>query len=231
MENMVKIEVLCGACGHGYLLDESSLGEDGEVPCVGCGATIRVSGRKPTPPAPPASKGNLAEAVAPRPVEDPDPKQAAEKVVCPRCGLHFEPRKMSRDEASGTERKTVLVVEDMEYFLTIARDSLEANYEVRTATSVPEAMKALGEGPVDLMVLDLTLDGSDQGLRVLEAMQPKPCPIIVFTAQDEAEMYGEKWDELQALGADDLVLKGMNVGEALARKVAELLGDTWDENE
>ena len=36
-------------------------------------------------------------------------------------------------------------------------------------------------------------------------------------------MYGREWDELQRLGADDMVLKGMNVGETLLRKASELL--------
>ena len=43
--------------------------------------------------------------------------------------------------------------------------------------------------------------------------------------------YGESWDELRSLGADDLVRKGMNVGESLRRKVSALLGERWDEDE
>jgi CheY-like chemotaxis protein len=241
VEIAVKYEVLCNACGHGYLLDESTLDETGEVPCVGCGATIRVQRRKrpprgedrpsgPVPPPEARATGAPTRQVAAT-AELPEPERSPrEAVVCPRCGLHFAPRK-DRDVPVEETRRTVLVVEDMEYFLSIARDSLSDRYDVKTAKTVDDALSILRDGGVDLMVLDLTLDGTENGVRVLETMQPKPCPIIVFTAQDEAEMYGEKWEELMSLGADDLVLKGMNVGEVLARKVAEILGDPWGEDE
>ena len=38
-------------------------------------------------------------------------------------------------------------------------------------------------------------------------------------------MYGEGWARLRALGVDDVVIKGMNMDEALSRKVAEMLGE------
>jgi hypothetical protein len=43
-------------------------------------------------------------------------------------------------------------------------------------------------------------------------------------------MYGETWEKLQDLGADDVVLKGMNVGESIVRKVDSLLGGPGDDN-
>ena len=42
-------------------------------------------------------------------------------------------------------------------------------------------------------------------------------------------MYGESWAELQRLGADDLVIKGMNVEDSLRRKAQALLGIACDE--
>ena len=80
-------------------------------------------------------------------------------------------------------------------------------------------------------MLDLTLDGGDSGRELLTSLQPKPCPIVIFTAQDESEMYGDHWEELSGLGADELVIKGMNVGESLLRKVADLLGESLEELE
>jgi hypothetical protein len=47
----------------------------------------------------------------------------------------------------------------------------------------------------------------------------------LFTAQDESEMYGDGWTKLQAIGVDDVVIKGMNMNESLSRKVAEMLGE------
>ena len=58
---------------------------------------------------------------------------------------------------------------------------------------------------------------------------PKPCPVLAFTAEDESEMYGEGWSRLQAAGIDDVVRKGMNVNEALLRKVAAALGEAEPE--
>ena len=62
-------------------------------------------------------------------------------------------------------------------------------------------------------------------------MGPKPCPILIYTAQDESELYGEKWEKLQDLGADDLVIKGMQVAESLARKASSLLGLPMDDED
>jgi len=125
----------------------------------------------------------------------------------------------------------VLVVEDMEYFLDIARDALSEHYDVRTATTVEEALSHLRGGGIDALVLDFALGGSQAGMRILEAIQPKPCPILIFTAEEESDMYGETWERLKDLGADDLVRKEMNAGEILGRKVASMLGDSWDQDE
>jgi DNA-binding response OmpR family regulator len=119
----------------------------------------------------------------------------------------------------------------MDYFREIAVDALASQYEVKTAANVLEARAALTEGGIDLMILDLTLDGGEHGVELLRTMAFKPCPIVIYTAQDESEMYGQRWDELRALGADDLVMKGMNVGESLLRKTAALLGDELGEDD
>ena len=123
----------------------------------------------------------------------------------------------------------VLIVEGMRYFQEIACEALSEEYEVIPASSATEARARLAEGGIDLMVLDLTLDGEDGGIKLLRGLSSKPCPILIFAAQDESEMYGDAWDELRKFGADDMVLKGMNVGESLARKVGALLGKPWDE--
>ena len=223
----MKIEVLCKICGQGILVDDSSLRGAGEVPCVHCGAMIHAD-------------DVVAAGAAPGPAREEEPVEAAGdhetretgsgEVVCPRCGLHFLPRR-GRDEARPGARRTVLVVEDMEYFLEIAKDSLSERYDVRTATTVDEALRILRGGRIDALVMDLTLGGREIGIQVLETVQPKPCPILVFTAEDEADTYGENWERLKSLGADDLVRKEMNMGETLLRKVASLLGDPLDQDE
>jgi hypothetical protein len=67
-------------------------------------------------------------------------------------------------------------------------------------------------------------------VELLRAFSSKPCPILVYGDQDESDMYGDSWEELQRLGADDIVMKGMNAGESLARKAASLLDLPGDED-
>ena len=54
--------------------------------------------------------------------------------------------------------------------------------------------------------------------------------MLLFTAQDESDMYGDGWAKLKALGVDDAVIKGMNMDEMLLRKVAAMLGEPLPED-
>jgi DNA-binding response OmpR family regulator len=153
-----------------------------------------------------------------------------EEIVCPRCKLHFAPRK-GASELDEEPRATVLLVEDPTYLREISEEALRSRYEVKTASTLEQALEILSTGAIDLMVLDLVLDGGNQGLELLQTLSAKPCPILVYTAQDESETVGDTWKVLQSLGADDLVTKGMNVGESLPRKVGTLLGEDWDDED
>jgi DNA-binding response OmpR family regulator len=122
-------------------------------------------------------------------------------------------------------RPTLLIVEDMDYFIEIARDALASRYELRIAKTIDEARSQLVRGGIDLLLLDLTLEGGQDGLRLLREPPGKTCSVLLFTAQDESEMYGDGWARLQELGVDDVVIKGINMDETLSRKVAEMLGE------
>jgi CheY-like chemotaxis protein len=154
------------------------------------------------------------------------------EIVCPRCNFHFQTGDRPAP-VHDTSRKTVLVVDDLAYFRKIAFDALSPTFDVKTAATGAEALELLDQGGIDLMVLDLTLGGREGGReggrRLLTGLRPKPCPILIYTAQDESEMYGESWEELSRLGADDVVIKGMNVAGLLVRKVGSLLGTPIDE--
>lgn len=152
---------------------------------------------------------------------------SSDEVVCPRCNLHFQPRGAAIERKE--PQKTVLIVDDLEYFRQIAKDALESICRVKTAASTAQARETLAQGGIDLLVLDLTLEGTGAGYQFLSELGPKPCPILIYTAQDESEMYGEQWEKLRALGADDLVIKGMQVAESLARKASVLLGLPMDD--
>jgi DNA-binding response OmpR family regulator len=90
-------------------------------------------------------------------------------------------------------------------------------------SSKADALAALQRESVDLLLLDLSLDDDVDGREVLREMGVKRCPILIFTARDEEDMYGEVWTELKSLGADDMLIKGMNVEENLLRKIQHLL--------
>jgi len=210
----VKIEVRCPNCRKGYLVDETRIPEGGgSIPCQACGA--------PVPLQLPVRKKKAA--APPLPPPPPPAAAASSDVCCPRCGLHFTPEGHAAQAAE--RRPTVLLVEDLEYFIEIARDALSGKYEVKTARSVGEARAELVAGGIDLLLLDLALEGGEDGLAVLREAPGKTCPVLLFTAQDESEMYGDGWARLQALGVDDVVIKGINMGEMLTRKVATLLGE------
>jgi predicted Zn finger-like uncharacterized protein len=207
--------VRCGGCGRGYLVDEAKIPSGGGVvPCQSCGTAIELS----VPPV--AAHPTAPRAAAHTP--SPEPARASE-VCCPRCNLHFVPDGKSKPRTSG--RPTLLVVEDMEYFVEAARDALGGRYELKIAKTLDEARTLLRQGDIDLMLLDMTLERGEDGLRLLREPPGKVCPVLLFTAQDESEMYGEGWARLRALGVDDVVMKGMNMSEMLSRKVAEMLGE------
>jgi hypothetical protein len=207
----LKVEVRCGNCGRGYLVEEASIPSGGGVvPCQSCGAGIAL---------------RHAPAASPPPVPTPsapEPEPARE-VCCPRCSLHFVPDTNPKPRPAG--RSTLLIVEDMEYFIEMARDALGGRYELKIARGLDEARAILRQGGIDLLLLDVTLQQGEDGLRLLREPPGKICPVLLYTAQDESEMYGEGWEKLKALGVDGVVIKGMNMDEMLSRKVAETLGE------
>jgi CheY-like chemotaxis protein len=207
----MKFEVRCGGCGRGYLVDETTVPPGGGlVTCQSCGAGIELKPPHAASP-PPEPKRTAPEA------------EPAREVCCPRCSLHFVPDMNSKPKLAG--RPTLLVVEDMDYFVELAREALGGRYELKIAKGLDEARALLRQGGIDLMLLDVTLKNGEDGLRLLREPPGKVCPVLLFTAQDESEMYGEGWEKLQALGIDGVVLKGMNMNESLSRKVAAMLGE------
>ena len=234
----MKIEVRCHACSRRYLLDAVFAGT--VLPCPTCGAAdgLRVPAAKrvdDTAPQVPVSRPSQAiddtaprRRVAPPLPSLPDPAPAVEhEVVCPRCKLHFSPGR-SEPAVDETVRRTVLVVDDQELFRDIACGALTPRFEVKAAANLAGARAHLASGPVDLIVLDPKLDHGESGIELLRDLPGVHCPVVIFS---ESEAYGESWERLRRLGADDLVVKGLHSGESLARKVRELLGERWTEDE
>jgi CheY-like chemotaxis protein len=228
----MKVELRCPDCNSIWHVDQSA---SGEMLCPSCMKRIPVDESTAVRTLDPAGASVSTEATETTPDAAPDkapaptPEWMYNEVVCPRCQLHFQPRR--RPEIRKSEPQTVLVVDDLAYFRQIAKEALEPLFEVLTAATHAEARDILDKKEIHLLVLDLTLDGCDAGRDLLAELNPKPCPILIFTAQDESDMYGENWEELKALGADDLVIKGMKVAESLTRKASILLGVPVDEGQ
>ena len=110
----------------------------------------------------------------------------------------------------------ILVVDDQPANLRLL-DAILAprGYEVRTTSSGEEALAALEEADVDLVLLDVVMPGMD-GYEVCRAIRERPgtayLPVVMVTASGEEQ-------KVRALesGADDFLTKPVNKNELLAR--------------
>lgn len=107
----------------------------------------------------------------------------------------------------------VLIVDDEPNMRWVLQEALaKAGYHVTTASSGEEALEALGQGPVDLVVLDLKLKGMDglAALRQIHARWPGVV-VLILTA------YGTVATAVEAMqsGASDYLRKPFDVEEIL----------------
>ncbi|MDX2155757.1 MAG: phosphate regulon transcriptional regulator PhoB [Hyphomicrobiaceae bacterium] len=117
----------------------------------------------------------------------------------------------------------LLIVEDDEALVTLLEYNFEARgYESRVARTSDEAIEALADEQVDLVILDWMLPGGSSGIEVCRRIRARPqtraIPVIMLTAR------GEEADRVRGLttGADDYVVKPFSVAELAARVEALL---------
>lgn len=109
----------------------------------------------------------------------------------------------------------LLVVDDEPNIRDLLASSLRfAGFEVTTASSGNEALKAVEKDSPDLIVLDVMLPDLD-GFAVTRRLREngETCPILFLTAKDEMS------DKVQGLtvGGDDYVTKPFGLEEVVAR--------------
>jgi len=113
-----------------------------------------------------------------------------------------------------TTEPRVLVVDDDPRMLSMMRRVLEVDgYSVAVADEGDSALDILRREPVDLLILDVMLPGSN-GFEVCRTVRRESTvPILMLTARDEAV------DKVTGLdcGADDYVVKPFNPDELMAR--------------
>jgi DNA-binding response OmpR family regulator len=120
---------------------------------------------------------------------------------------------MGTDTDARHEARLLVVDDDPEIRSELGAYLGAHGFAVAAAGTRAEAETLMAREPFDVMLLDLWL-GSDNGfdvLRHLRAISPVPC--IMVTAQDEVT---DKIVGLE-LGADDYLIKPVNLRELLAR--------------
>jgi len=101
-------------------------------------------------------------------------------------------------------RRTIALVDDDQNILTSVSIALETEgYRVKTYKDGEEALRGIGQHPVDLAILDIKMPRMD-GMEVLQNLrQTSQLPIIFLTSKDD------EIDELLGfrMGADDYIKK------------------------
>jgi len=120
------------------------------------------------------------------------------------------------------EKKKIIVVDDEQTILTMARASLEKDYDVTTASSGKEALSLFFQGYVpNLVLLDLSMPemgGWDTFLRIRNISKLHQSPIAIYSTSDDPQ------DRAKAkeLGAVDFIHKPAKKAELL-EKVSRLV--------
>lgn len=110
----------------------------------------------------------------------------------------------------------VLVVEDEQKIAQFLRKGLtEKGYTVEAVPDADAALRLLEAEPFDLLILDLLLPGSRDGLELCREVRARgiASKILMLTARDTVE---NKIEGLDA-GADDYLVKPFSFRELLAR--------------
>ena len=114
---------------------------------------------------------------------------------------------MNHQDRSDTQRKTVLIVDDEPFNLTVLRNALEHEYDILFAKTGEQALKrVISAMPPNLILLDIMMPGMD-GYQVLKKLQNDPetaaIPVIFVTAM------GADINEAEGLrlGAVDYITK------------------------
>lgn len=108
----------------------------------------------------------------------------------------------------------VLIVEDDPALRTLMMRALQQNgFTVRTAGAAPEMWNALAETPVDVVILDIMLPGT-QGLELCRQIRQKSDVPVIFASAKGTEL--DRVIGLE-LGADDYLSKPFDTRELIAR--------------
>jgi CheY-like chemotaxis protein len=196
----MKIRLNCPGCDAAYQMERERLSQGAiRFTCHKCAQRCKVKMSGATLTITPLTSG---------------------EALCPNCGHSFRPEAV---QFAPRGRQRILVAEDHDFFLQMAQDALSKKYETVSVKTAEAAQREIERCHPDLLVLDLMLADGDRGLDILRAFRDRKFPVLVYTSRDEEQVYGKLWNTLKELGVNDILIKGMNVGDELRRKVESLL--------
>ncbi|MDR2717739.1 MAG: methyl-accepting chemotaxis protein [Treponema sp.] len=118
---------------------------------------------------------------------------------------------------TGSEKKKIMVIDDDEPILVMAKGMLGNDYDVTTVKSGKEALKMFYQGYVPgLVLLDLKMsgmDGWDTYNRIRDLSDLHRTPIAIFTSSEDQK---DK-EQAEKMGAVDYIKKPIKKGELLDR--------------
>src|SRR3990172_798621 len=128
---------------------------------------------------------------------------------------------------------TILIVEDHALVAKFYRMALEraGGFSCLVNENIPEVLRAVESGSVDLAILDISLRGSEWEGRPMDGVElarlirqraPRPLPIILATAHPIA---GDREQLLEASGADAYLEKPVYDAGQLVSLVRRLLAE------
>ena len=116
--------------------------------------------------------------------------------------------------------RKILIVDDEQVMLTLARRILSPKYEIVTAKSGLEAIKIFEQEKPDLILSDLRMPGMDgyELHRILQEKISEPVPVIFMTADESDESESKGF----AVGAADYIRKPWK-HDVLLRRVGNIM--------
>ncbi len=124
----------------------------------------------------------------------------------------------SGQDRTQTAPPSILIVDDEEHILRLYEQEFsDEGYQVKTAKGAEEAIKIAQEGEVNLVVLDIKLEGRN-GLEILSDFRRinKDVPVILNSA------YSVYKNDFQSWFADAYLVKSSNL-EELKKTIKQLV--------
>ena len=116
-----------------------------------------------------------------------------------------------------SEKKKILLVDDAEFHLSIAKNMLKNDYTVITAKSGKEALDHLLQGLIpDIILLDIimpNMDGWETYHKIRGISLLQDVPIAFLTSSNETEDI----EYAHTIGAADYIMKPYTKGDLMSR--------------